>query len=322
MYTLLLLFLSLLMISCDTSTNNSDDSFNPNTNKNVEFKQVGTGDLLKPYFLNYASDNYRTVVHNDSIWSFNTKYSYVSPNGEDWIDLNSMYKSKCPGVNLMHALFSYNGKIWLVYENFIYNTTDAITWDLVTSECPADNFTGISHVIFKNKIWIIGGKVDNSDDPEIWNSSDGINWTLVTDDTGFKEVSYPGTVVFNERIWIIGGYKTYYDGQLYCSNEIWSSSDGINWEESNVERHWEDRYNFGLTEFNDTLWMAGGSSESIPFLDEVWFSPNGYNWYKSSNQTSFSGRTRPALINFKNAMWLIAGEGPYDDMLGDVWKYQ
>ncbi|MDH3343248.1 MAG: hypothetical protein OEM07_05955, partial [Gammaproteobacteria bacterium] len=171
------------------------------------------------------------------------------------------------------------------------------------------------------KLWLIGGD-DISLKNDVWSSSDGMNWVQQTASAAFSARKYHQVVTYNdgsgEKLWLIGGY----DGAL--KNDVWSSSDGINWIQKTGSTEFSARLYHQLVNFNngdgDRLWLIGGYDGALK--NDVWSSSNGINWKQETANAAFSARKKHQVVNFNDGqgekLWLIAGnDGAFKN---DVWS--
>ncbi|NUM36764.1 MAG: hypothetical protein HUU50_19650 [Candidatus Brocadiae bacterium] len=82
------------------------------------------------------------------------------------------------------------------------------------------------------------------------------------------------SVVFDDKIWIIGGDDT--NGSYL--NDVWSSSDGINWTQVTAHASWPARQQHTSVLFDDKIWIIGGSDGVTTRLNDVWYSSDGVNY--------------------------------------------
>ena len=172
-------------------------------------------------------------------------------------------------------------------------------------------------VVFKNKMWVIGGGGNNrylSDD--VHSSTDGVNWTLVknSNNQAWTERNNHQSVVFKDQIWLLGGYDFSY------TNDVWRSSNGKDWTEvKNIP--WQGRAHHRSIVFKDKIWVIGGNdnpADSSAYFYDIWNSSDGTNWQKVSNPT-WSKRGDFTSVVFDNKIWIMGG---YNDgiYLNDVWS--
>jgi N-acetylneuraminic acid mutarotase len=79
------------------------------------------------------------------------------------------------------------------------------------------------------------------------------------------------SVYFNGKIWILGGHST--GGQNL--NDVWSSSDGINWTQVTANAPWSARLEHTSIVFNNKIWVIGGMDDNSGLLNDVWSSSDG-----------------------------------------------
>ena len=125
------------------------------------------------------------------------------------------------------------------------------------------------------------------------------------------------SVVFDGKLWVIGGS----DGSASYFNEVWSSSDGVTWEEAAIpdgESRWSARNNHTSVVFNNSMWVLGGS-DGTNRLGDVWSSPDGASWTQvTTSSTSWSARTSHSSVVFNNSMWVLGGFDGSDS--NEVWS--
>ncbi len=119
-----------------------------------------------------------------------------------------------------------------------------------------------------------------------------------------------GSVVFNNKIWVIGGSIGSY------RNDVWSSSDGLNWELVTDNPGFSERTGFSLTVFENKIWLISGYAGFR--TNDVWNSEDGLNWNQVTPNAAFPLRTEHTGLAFDNKLWVIGGSGK-DGRLNDVW---
>ena len=123
--------------------------------------------------------------------------------------------------------------------------------------------------------------------------------------------SYPASFVFNHKIWVLGGS----DGSY--KNDVWSSSDGINWTQATANAPWSVRYGQTSVVFNNKMWILGGWGSS--YKNDVWSSSDGINWTQATANAPWSARYTHASIVFNNKMWVLGGRDS-SNLKNDVWS--
>jgi len=125
-------------------------------------------------------------------------------------------------------------------------------WNLAVSKLsPRYNH---SSVVFNSKMWILGGSGDLYFN-DVLSSDNGGDWEIVS---GQNITPWSGryghtSVVFDNKIWVIGGY----DGSSF-KNDVWYSSDGVNWTLATDTALWSGRYGHTSVVFDNKIWVIGG----------------------------------------------------------------
>ena len=172
-------------------------------------------------------------------------------------------KTSNPPNRIFYGLFVFADKMWVLggydgrdYFNDIWNSADGKTWNRVVANAPWSPRTSGAIVVFKNKIFMIGGgTIDGTPNPnpestkEIWSSVDGLAWTKVSHDLQSRSGGSP--VVFDDKIWLVGANR---DGSFARSSLV--SDDGVVWRE--VAAPWSPRGGVATWVFKDRLYVTGG----------------------------------------------------------------
>ena len=121
------------------------------------------------------------------------------------------------------------------------------------------------------------------------------------------------TTVFDNKMWVIGGTDENYNAR----NDVWSSTDGVEWLEATSSAAFSGRASHSTLTFNDQMWVIGGYSGGNK--NDVWSSYDGTNWTQMTPNASFSPRYAHTSVVFDNKMWVIGGEVGSLDVLNDLW---
>ncbi len=102
-------------------------------------------------------------------------------------------------------------------------------------------------------------------------------WESVSTSLPFTPRDGSGLLNFNGKMWLIGGWDPPYDSITnYTMNEIWNTTDGINWIQE-PDAPWLGRHCSGWLVHDNAMWVIGGDPQS-GFLRDVWKSIDGINW--------------------------------------------
>lgn len=212
------------------------------------------------------------------------------------------------------------------YQDDVWKSADGVNWTQVTGRTPWSPRVLHHTVQFKGRIWVIGGQTmpHYAAAPErfhrdIWNTVDGVNWQQVTPAEPYwpQRGMIGGAAVLHDRIWILGGgtYDTPAIPARKYFNDVWSSSDGICWEQHTSGAPWMPRQYHDIAAFDNQLWVLEGYNENGGNRNDVWRSPDGVNWFEVPN-TPWAPRHAAGVYVYKNALWMVAG----NNMEADVWR--
>ena len=138
---------------------------------------------------------------------------------------------------------------------------------------------------------MVDGSIPSAPPRDVWSSPDGANWRLATKQAPWNSSDLPMSLSFNGRMWLMGGW---HDGRLPshgASNEVWSSTDGVNWLMVTKNAGWSPRLAAGAVVFKDRMWIIGGT-EDYYFGDDasnkndVWSTVDGKEWRQEVAQCS------------------------------------
>ena len=229
-------------------------------------------------------DNSATDISGTFSW--NGSSMLFTPN-------SSLESGQKYNVMLLNSYFDENNSYPIQNQTWSFTTAveEGDTWEKLYEQ--KDDETGFvtrtdhSMISFNNYLWIIGGK-SYSGDPlkDIYKSSDGKNWTLVSNNAAFGARFGHSCTVYNNKIWLSGGIKIDEESNVTYLNDVWNSSDGINWTlvaDSRETYNYEDdpvfsrRAFHNMLTYKNKLWvMLGESSDGL--VGDIWCSTDGITW--------------------------------------------
>jgi len=222
-----------------------------------------------------------------------------------------------------HTSVVFNNKMWVIGGigdtgrlNDVWQSTDGMTWSQVTAEASFSRRQIHTSVVFKNKMWVIGGSDVTGRLNDVWQSTDGVTWTQVTANAPFAKRSSHTSVVFDDKLWVIGGSDRV-NGENIKFNDVWQSSDGINWAQVTAEAPFSKRSSHTSVVFDNKIWVIGGFDGNSDRLNDVWQSSDGMTWAQVTAEAPFSKRNLHTTVVFDDKMWVIDGLHDDDD---DVWQ--
>jgi hypothetical protein len=183
--------------------------------------------------------------------------------------------------------------------------------------------------VFNNKIWVLGGWVWDTDEclNDVWYSSDGVNWTQVTASAPWSSRKSFQCFVYNSKLWIVGGnhMETSSGSTL---NDVWSSSDGINWTQVTSAAPWSSRGSHQCIVFDGKMWVLGGFSYSYTSsggtarteFNDVWCSSDGLHWTQKTSSAAWGKRYVFQCVSFNGKLWVLGGAKVGSPLYDDVWS--
>jgi hypothetical protein len=114
------------------------------------------------------------------------------------------------------------------------------------------------------------------------------------------------SVSFAGRIWLFGGWTQTIDRGAFTNNEIWSSTNGLDWD-YHGQAPWEPRHVFPVVEFQNKLWLIGGDANSKHYQTDVWISSDGIHWTLIAENIPCLHRITHYVVVFNEKIWLIGG---------------
>ena len=189
-------------------------------------------------------------------------------------------------------------------------------WILETPAAPWTPRDSMGHVVYDGKMWILGGFIPQRVN-DVWSSSNGKTWTEATSEAPWAVRNLPNCVVFDDKMWIMAG-GSYVDNQIgndqIAYNDVWSSTDGANWELATDNAAWSPRSAATVIVFDDRMWIMGGMAwgNGRQPSHDVWCSDNGKDWTLATDYAPWCARSMQTSVVFDGKMWVIGG-GVYDE---------
>lgn len=162
---------------------------------------------------------------------------------------------------------------------------------------------------------------------EIWSSYDGINWSYIAT-APFSARVGSQLIKFNGNLWILGGAEDYFaEDEDSFKNDVWTSSDGVNWENVLENAPWSTRAFLNTAVLGDTLFVVGGGrygngKQSNLFSAEadVWSTKDGKKWVNETKNAGWMPRIWSSLVAYRGALWFMGGWSNYPSLNhNDVW---
>jgi len=223
----------------------------------------------------------------------------------------------------------YNNKMWVIggwgYNvelNDVWYSTDGITWTQATASAPWSAGAVHTSIVYDNKMWVIGGGMDAYPYTinDVWYSTDGTTWTQATGSAAWSARCAHASVVYDNKMWVMGGlYNS--ASRIGLLNDIWYSTNGVNWFQATGNAWWTVRAAYASVIFDNKMWVLGGCTNwSDSCINDVWQSSNGDTWVQMSDAEWIPKFYHTSVV-FNNKIWVIGG-AYYNSgwiYLNDVW---
>jgi hypothetical protein len=191
----------------------------------------------------------------------------------------------------------------------VWKSADGVNWDSLVSAIPGySNRNNANYAITDSAIFMFGGEVCSvGGTNEVWKSTDGISWTqLPNAPWSGRGMQINSCVDDQGQIWMLGGSN---EGDRRSYNEVWKTSDGINWTLVNESAPWGGRNWHTVAWFDNKLWLMAGMLQGSE-MNDVWYSSDGIIWHELKSTTgNWPAGTRHAQSTtvYNNALWYMCG---------------
>jgi hypothetical protein len=224
---------------------------------------------------------------------------------------------------------------------------------------------GLQAVELHNMLYVIAGRSPKDTDiprdslihGDVWVSHDfGVNWVELLDDAEdaglWRNRAYFEAVTKDKHMYILGGqnFVAELTPPFVCAawppelgpcpeyitvsdffNDVWRSTDGVNWQEMTSEAPWEARAGLSAATFKGRLWVLAGSQnddtsiggQDRKFFNDVWYSKDGRKWHAATIDAPWEARAGGVALVKGGWLYLLGGEKGFvdpADYFNDVWR--
>jgi hypothetical protein len=170
---------------------------------------------------------------------------------------------------------------------------------------------------YDNRMWVIGGS--GTYGSQVWYTDDGANWSRATYSAGFGVRDGHSCVVYNGSMWLIAGAPSSGTGYATFANDVWSSTDGVNWSLVSDSAGFRPRAGLTSVVFQNKMWVIGGHyslppSYSTVDLDDVWYSEDGSNWTQATISAGFPRELRRTSMVYDGKIWVVTRSGTANEV--------
>ena len=228
---------------------------------------------------------------------------------------------------------AFDGKLWLLggwYESFaapprdVWSSSTGVSWDKVTGAAGWKHSDFPMTAVFQDRMVIMGGWTngrlpDHSASNEVWCSDDGASWQQLTHSAGWSKRLAAGITVFQDKLWILGGTEDYYFGDASSlKNDVWCTSDGVEWECVSESAPWAPRGYLRAVTLGDRMFVLGGGSyvfdgdepgNPTGYIahNDVWSSTDGQHWEEATSSAPWHPRIWFSSVAWRDRLWVIGG---------------
>lgn len=219
-----------------------------------------------------------------------------------------------------HQIASFKGRLWLVggtesggttqYKNDVWSSLDGKLWELESAAAEFSPPRNHRLIVFKDQLWLIDGKNQYAMPSQIWSSSNGIHWERRGEVPFERRIGY-ALLVHKDALWVIGG-NAYSDALVdEVLNDVWSSTDGINWvQQATIPGVYREGHK--ALSFNGRLWILGGLVAADPQSDleletGVWSSADGLSWQREIEHADLPDSFDTEFIVHDDQLWYCEG---------------
>jgi hypothetical protein len=286
-----------------------------------------------------ARDSQGEVVFKDQLWILGGWFDsykapprdvWSSPDGKSW----KMVTKEAPWKHSdLPMTLTFKDRMWIMggwyngrlkghsASNEVWSTADGEKWEQATPKAGWTPRLASAVVVFKDRMWVLGGTEDyyfgdkNSLKNDVWSSSDGKEWKQEIATAPWPARAYHQAVVHDGKIWVFGGGN--YVPQYVALNDVWCSSDGVNWEQVTEHAPWNPRLWFSAEIYRGHMWVIGGWTKPYTNWGDVWYSKNGKDWTQYKCKVSWKERHEHSVYVFQDKLWVAGGHA--NPLNNEVW---
>lgn len=290
-----------------------------------------------------ARDSQGEVAYRDRLWIFGGWFnSYEAPPRDVWSSADGktwqQVTAKAPWIHSdLSMSIVFNDQMWFMggwYNgrleghsagNQVWSSTNGADWKEVTAAAGWTPRLAAATVVFKDRMWILGGTEnyyfgdESSLRNDVWSTADGEHWEQVTAEAEWSPRAYHQAVVLNDKIYVFGGGN--YVPEYEAKNDVWFSEDGKHWEQLTEAAPWSPRLWFSAVTYRDHMWVLGGwSNNPSQNLGDVWYSKDGKNWQQLQSEVIWKARHEHSVVCMDDKMWVIGGHA--QPLSNEVWSLE
>lgn len=171
---------------------------------------------------------------------------------------------------------------------------------------------GARAVAFRDRLWMIGGRVGKDNQGYLYSTSNGTDWIRETEVPGVAARTNHAVALINGRLWILAGENNR-TGEDY--SDIWSSPNGTQWDRENGVTPFA--YGALFAEYDGRAWIAPDLGQTPNLLGATYSSITGKEWdsHIISEDRQAIARTGYTFGSFGGHLVLIGGRTGHNYLL-------
>lgn len=290
-----------------------------------------------------ARDSQGEVVFRDALWILGGWFDSFSPPPRDvWSSVDGRnWKLVTRQAPWRHSdlpmTLVFKDRMWLLggwadgrlpthsASNEVWSSPDGAQWQQAAPHAAWSPRLAAGAVVFKDRMWILGGTENyyfgdlSSLRNDVWSSPDGVNWKQEVEHAPWPPRAYHQAVVFGDRIYLLGGGN--YVPEYQAQHDVWSSTDGVHWQQETPQAAWHARLWFSAAVYRDHLWVLGGwSNNPAKNWGDVWYSADGKSWRELTTKTRWKERHEHSAFVWRDKLWIAGGHA--QPLSGEVWSLE
>ncbi|MBL9076326.1 MAG: hypothetical protein JNL08_02410 [Planctomycetes bacterium] len=160
---------------------------------------------------------------------------------------------------IFYGATSFAGSIWIVggycagqEVAAVWRSANGLDWTRVVATAPWSARANPEVLVFRHRLWLIGGGViDGPNANDVWSSDDGVAWRREAEAIAPEPPVGFTAVVFDDRIWLLGANRS---GGF--TSELLTSDDGRRFRAGRAP--WSPRGGVAAWSHGTSLYVTGG----------------------------------------------------------------
>jgi hypothetical protein len=192
------------------------------------------------------------------------------------------------GPRWFHQAVVFNGAMWVIdgapsvgpTSTDVWRSTNGVNWTKVADSTILPwHSTHLNVTTFNNEMWAVSGGA-------AYSSTDGASWAPRSAPGAVGGVNvargYASLTVYGGSLWYIGGATGINALPADARNDVWKSSNGVDWVQVTPSAPFEKRLRHAAFVLNGRLWVFGGQisdgGTGSRWALDAWSTTDGVQW--------------------------------------------